>query len=94
MGYTLIHGNVEDFGRWKKTFDEVASLRGENGSKGGYIFQSTEDPNEVIVLLEFDDLQRARELYGSDQMREVMQRAGVVGRPHFHYVELVDRPAL
>ncbi len=93
MPYILVHQNVEDFAKWKSVFDEHSSTRKAGGSKGGYLFQSADDPNEVIVVLEWDNLDSARQFIGSDDLREAMQRAGVVGPPHIHFLERTDTPS-
>lgn len=93
MAYVLVHEKVRDFASWKATFDENRPMRQGAGSKGGYLFQSPDDPNEVIIVLEWDDLQRARDFAGSAELRQAMERAGVEGQPHIHLLELADRPA-
>ncbi len=93
MPYVQIRHKVNDFAAWKVAFDEHASMRQEAGSKGGYLFQSADDPNEVIVVLEWDDLQKARDFTSSDNLREVMQKAGVAGPPDIVFLEAVDRPS-
>lgn len=49
-----------------------------NGSKGGQLSRSADNPNEVIVVLEWSDLQRARRFANSEDLKKAMQRAGVV----------------
>lgn len=93
MPYVLVHEKVRDFASWKSSFDGNGAMRQSAGSKGGYLFQSADDPNEVIVLLEWDDLQRARTFAESAELRQAMERAGVEGTPHIHLVELADRPS-
>ena len=42
------------------------------------------------MLFEVDDLGRAREFVGSDDLREAMQRAGVVDRPDILFLNDED----
>lgn len=56
MAYILVRQKVADFATWKAAFDEDAAVRAPNGSKGGSVFQSASDPNEVFVLLEWDTM--------------------------------------
>lgn len=60
MPVMLIRHKVADYGAWKPLFDEHGTTRRANGSRGGRLFRSADDPNEVVVLLEWDDLERAR----------------------------------
>lgn len=92
MPWTLVRHKVADYSTWKPVFDEHASARREVGSKGGYVFRSADDPNEVIILIEVADLERAREFAESDDLRETMERAGVTDQPDVYFLELADRP--
>jgi uncharacterized protein (DUF1330 family) len=87
MSYAIVRVTVKDFAEWKKGFDESAALRKAHGSKGVRVFQSSEKPGEVVILGEFGDLKSARQLFQSQEFREVTQRAGVIGKPD---VALVD----
>jgi hypothetical protein len=46
------------------------------------------------VLLEWDDLERARLFADSDDLREAMARAGVTDRPDIWFLEDVERPTV
>ncbi|MGH2369403.1 MAG: cyclase, partial [Chloroflexota bacterium] len=60
MPSLLIRHHVADYPAWKAVFDEHAPTRRANGSRGGWLFRDAVDPNEVLVLLAWDDLDRAR----------------------------------
>jgi hypothetical protein len=68
-------------------FDAYGITRQANGSRGGQLFRSASDPNELVVLLEWDVLERARHFAQSDDVREVMQRAGVVDHPDVYFLK-------
>lgn len=93
MPYVMIHHKVADFAKWKPVFDEHGAARKAAGSKGGYLFQSADDPNDVIGLLEWDSIENARAFAASDDLREAMQRAGVVSEPTIVFMDASDRPA-
>ena len=92
MPYLLIRHRVCDVARWKAVFDEDGITRRANGSRGGQVFCSGADPNEIVVLLEWDDLERARLFADSDDLQEAMARAGVDDQPDIWFLEDVDRP--
>ena len=92
MPYLLIHHKVEDYATWKPAFDEHGTARRDAGSEGGYLFRSADDPNDLFIVLEMDDLDKAREFVQSDDLRQAMQNAGVAGPPDIHYLELAERP--
>ena len=87
MAYILVRHNVEDWGKWKPVFDDHSGLRSNNGSKGGKVFRSVDNPNEVFVLLEWDSLTNAQNFSQSAELKEAMQEAGVVGMPDMYFIE-------
>ena len=46
------------------------------GSKGGQIFRNAHDPNEIVALFEWDDLEHARQYAQSEELRQGMQQSG------------------
>ena len=94
MPYMLVRLKVEDYAKWKPVFDEHAATRKAYGSKGGHVFRSADNPNEVVVLLEWDDLGKARQFAQSDDLRKAMQQSGVSGQPDFYFLDEVDRPSV
>ena len=88
MPSLLIRHHVADYAAWKAVFDEQELTRRANGSQGGRLFRDAADPNEVLLLLEWDDLERARLFADSDDLREAMARAGVTDQPDLWF--LVD----
>ncbi len=91
MAYILIRHNVADYAKWKPVFDENAAARKAGGSKGGHLFRSADNPNEVVVLLEWDSIEKARQFTQSNELREAMQNAGVTGRPDLFFLDEVGK---
>ena len=91
MPYALIRHKVEDFEKWKPIFDEDAENREANGSMGGYLFRNADDPNEILVLFEWDELDKVRQYGQSEELREKMQQAGIADRPDFYFLEEIER---
>ncbi|MEO8232521.1 MAG: cyclase [Ignavibacteriota bacterium] len=89
MAYILIHHKVEDYKKWKPAFDAHASFRAENGSMGGKVFRSADDPNDLFVLLEINSIENGKKFVSSDATKEAMKNAGVVGMPSIYFVEEV-----
>jgi len=56
---------VADFDSWKKAFDSDPARRKESGVKRYRIFRDVDNPNFVIVELEFDSLQEAEAMHGA-----------------------------
>ena len=90
MPYMFVRHKVEDYERWKPVFEEHGSTRRESGSKGVRLFRNADAPNETVILLEWDDLEKARRFAQSENLRETMERAGVADEPDIYFLEEVD----
>ncbi len=81
MPHHLIRARVEDFEKWKPVFDEFDDHRTRLGQKSARVFQVAENPNQVVILQEWETLEGARSFYASETYKQAIQRAGVVGDP-------------
>ena len=93
MPYVLVRHEVQDYAKWKPVFDEHGASRKANGSKGGSLFRNADNPNEVVILLEWDSLENVRRFTQSDDLRQAMERAGVTDRPDIYFLDEVERPS-
>jgi len=53
---------VPDYSSWKKAFDIDPVNRKQSGVKRHRIFRQTDNPNYVLIELEFEKLKEAKEL--------------------------------
>ncbi len=91
MTYLLVRHKNEDYAHWKAVFDEHTATRQAGGSRGGHLFRNVHDPNEMVILFEWDTLENAHQFAQSDDLRATMQRAGVVDQPNVYFLEEVER---
>ena len=77
MPHVLVHQRIEEFERWMEVFDRLGPARAAASCRSAAVFRNREDPHEVVVLFEFDDLARAREHMGSPELRAAWQDSGV-----------------
>jgi heme-degrading monooxygenase HmoA len=82
----FVRHNVDDYGAWRRTYDEFDTQRGPMGVKGDAVFRSLDDPNDVTVWHDFDSDEAARAFVSSQELRDAMQRAGVQGEPQIWFV--------
>ena len=94
MPALLIRHHVADYLAWKTVFDEHELTRRANGSQGGWLFRDAADPSAILVLLAWDDIERARLFVDSDDLRMAMQRAGVTDQPDIWFLEDGDQLAV
>jgi heme-degrading monooxygenase HmoA len=87
MVHILVRHKVSDYNRWKEAFDSHLSLRKRSGETGFRLFHNTEDPHDIFLLLDWQTAEEARKFINSDELRNAMQEAGVVGAPEVQYLE-------
>lgn len=81
MAHIIVWHQVEDFDAWKSKFDEHGTTRAELGSLGGKIYRSSDNSQEVVLVLEWDNEDNARTFIASQDLAAVMADAGVTGQP-------------
>jgi len=87
----LVHNKVKDFGKWKPFFDRHESTRKTSGSKSAQVLQNIEDPNDVFILFEWDSVENAKKFGTSEDLKKIMEQAGVIGIPHIHVFKEVQK---
>ena len=87
MATLLVRHSVQDFGKWKKIFDEDADARKNAGSKGGRLYQASDNPNDVTVVLHWDSIEHAKKFAESPDLKHTMENAGVTGQPQIRFLE-------
>ena len=85
MPYVLIRHNVADFSKWKPAYVAHLPARLEAGLRDVHLLRNIDDPTEVVLLFEAEDLQKAREFTVSSDLPEKMQEAGVVEKPDIYF---------
>lgn len=94
MIHVLVRFTVEDLAKWKPVFEEAAALRKNFGSLGVRAFSKADSPNEVTILGEYADKEKAMQMFQSQEFREATARAGVKGPPEVTFLdEVVNLPA-
>jgi hypothetical protein len=87
----LVQHRVHDFASWKPVFEEQGGLvRTRHGATGYRLYQSLDDPNDVVVSVEFPAEERARSFLADPALKEEMEQAGVQGQPTVVLCEEVE----
>jgi heme-degrading monooxygenase HmoA len=82
-----VRHKVADFKKWKVVYDEHDATRKQYGCKKSEVFTNAQDPNEVLVITEWDSKEAAAKFDESANLKEAMQHAGVVSVPVFSFAE-------
>jgi len=83
----IVRHRVRDYQAWRPGFDEHERSRVAAGITNGRVFRGADDPNDVVVILDVADAEKARAWTQSEDLRSVMQKVGVLGAPEIHFVE-------
>lgn len=94
MAIVTIRHNVADYQKWKTVYDEGKSMIKSNGGKRQTLYKNVDNPNELIVVTEVESLDSARKLVQSDDLKNAMHNAGVVGAPTITFLEQVEDTSL
>ncbi len=74
MPNLLIKHKVADYAAWKTAFDE-------------FIGHTDDDPDNLVLLFEWDSLDNARSFMANPALRETMEKAGVSEPPEVYFLE-------
>jgi quinol monooxygenase YgiN len=77
----FVRHRVEDHGAWRAVYDSVEDLRQQHGCSGAEVLTDPSDKNDVFVIHRFPSVDAAEGFAHSDELRDAMGRAGVVGAP-------------
>jgi heme-degrading monooxygenase HmoA len=89
MAVILIRHKVRDYDHWRSVFTAALDVRRGSGEQSFRLFHDKANPNDVVVLLEWDSPARAEEFVNSERLKEAMKEAGVVGKPEIiHLLEI------
>ena len=81
---------VSDFNNWKAGFDTNEAARNAAGARLSGLYTSVSDPNQVTLILEFEDLEGFHAFTGDPEFQSQLQKAGVVGKPEFKLLNKVS----
>jgi heme-degrading monooxygenase HmoA len=91
MTYVLVIHKVQDYATWKQVYDEDGPNRKAKGSKGATVLRNANDHNHLVVITEWENIDKAKNFVESDDLRITMQKARVVGRPAVFYLEEIEK---
>jgi heme-degrading monooxygenase HmoA len=87
MTTLYVHHKVADYAKWRVVFDEMDTIRHARGEIGFRVLRSASDPNEIVILTEWPTADQARQYAQSPDLRDAMQRAGVISQPEVLFLE-------
>lgn len=89
MAHLMVRHRVADYDAWKAAFDSFVDMRRAAGEKSYQVLSVAGEPNNIVVLCEWDSVERARAFAQSPELRDTMQKIGVTEPPDIYYLEEV-----
>lgn len=86
MIQVLVHHEVADYQRWRAAFDAALEFRHDGGEQSCRIFRRAGNPNDLTLLFDWDNLEKAQHYITCDELSKKMREAGVLGVPEVHYM--------
>jgi hypothetical protein len=87
MVNVLIHHKISDYQLWRNTFDASIDFRLNGGERSCRIFRNPDDAEELTLLFEWENMQKAHQFMDSPDLRKRMQQAGVIGKPDIKFLQ-------
>lgn len=81
MPALLIRHRVSNYGTWKVGFDAQDTVRRAHGCQRCLLFRGAGDDDEILILLEWDEVDRAWMFAQSDEMQAALQQPDVADEP-------------
>jgi hypothetical protein len=86
MATMVLQHKVRDYAAWRPVYDAHETSRVGAGITDGRVYRKAEDPNDIVILFDAADIAKARAWASSEDLKSVMQRAGVLGAPKIRFV--------
>jgi heme-degrading monooxygenase HmoA len=87
MAYTLVRHQVEDYAKWKEVFEGASEFRRSYGEQSTQVFRDSDDPNTVTILNKWNDLNKAKEFFTLDEIKQKMKEGGMTSEPTIHFLD-------
>ena len=85
--HMIVRHVVQDFSTWKPHFDAHKNEQQKNGLKLLYLLRNSENKNDITIHFEVADIEKAKQFTQSNNLQEVMQKAGVIGKPEILFLK-------
>jgi quinol monooxygenase YgiN len=83
----VIQHRVKDYDAWREVYDGFADGQKAGGVTHESVHQAKDDPNDLLVIHGFANVDTAETFLASAELRDTMQRAGVEGQPRIEIYE-------
>src|SRR6476661_8898937 len=91
MGMMIIRHKVRDYGEWRPIFDQHAEMQRGAGLINPRVYHSADsNKSDIVVVFDTEDTKKAKEFAASADLKEAMEKAGVLDTPTIYFLESID----
>ena len=89
MVYLNVRHTAANYAKWREGFDAHATARRAAGATGvQQVYRDVENPNAITIMMEWENAEKARKFAQDPALREVMEKAGVIGAPEVRFINI------
>ena len=86
--FLVVRFRAPDYARMKRAFDDLQPLRERHGARGHRILRLADDPQDLMVIIDFASFGGAKGFTEDPLLRRAIDAAGIEGGAHHvQYVE-------
>ena len=93
-GKVIVRHKVRDLAAWKPFFVGDAKRQRDAGFTSWHLTRNKNDVNELVIIFECTDLDKAKPMFSDPSLAELMNKAGVLDRPTVFFLEEIETSAL
>lgn len=86
MAMMIVRHKVKDSAAFRKVFDSHKGAQTAAGLSNPRIFRSADEPNEVVILFDAQDIAKAKAFGASLDLQSKMAAAGVIDKPDVYFL--------
>ena len=80
---------VKDYGKWRPAFNTDSTARRASGMTDIVVGRDIDKPNDLMVVLNVSDVQKAKDFGASPRLKEVMTKNGVISKPGISFFHVI-----
>jgi hypothetical protein len=81
MTVVVMRHRVERYEVWRVVHDAQRNTREANGAVSDRVYRGDSDPNDLLIVFEWDAQERARLFVRSEDLSDALVRGGVTNQP-------------
>jgi hypothetical protein len=90
MSKVIVRHKVRDFDAWKTFFYTDDKRQRDAGFTSWHLTRNKDDVNELVIIFECTDLDKAKAVMSDRSLAELMKKAGVLDQPTVFFLEEIE----